>query len=564
MESNPIDNVSSREQLGSQLTGSKVYHYPKLWHLRISVVEAENIMPGHRGAEVVRFPEFVTKVQLEIYLMRTAVAAPGTTRSFSNPFWNEDFSFIIDEPFVKSLQVSVVDRMGMEWGNQIVVATGELPMATILKQAYESPVASSWFDLKTHFREADDNEVSTRFVPRIHLQFLLEEASMNNCDEIVQGPAVTTLWKPLIGVLELQILNAKGLLPVQTRDSGVFCVAKVVKNNIHIGYSDLLLGKVRIRLSTLENDRVYIHSYPLLTLCLSGLKRTGGLLLSIRLSCLSWANTLLIHTMPLLLPKVHYADRMLKPQHSILTSQARSLLSLRMSEEEPPLDRKVGYQLFDFDFGIALWSIRKNKTNFFRLEAAISGFIAMCDHHLEEIQEWEKPVHSALFLVIFLTLIMMLPRLIIPSFFLYMVIVGLVNYRYRPRHPPTMDAEFSHADSTDPDEFDTFPTSRPIHIVAMRYDRLRSIAEDIQTAAGDLASLLEQFQALVSWTDPRASYLFLAFCLVAALVSYVVPIRVVIAVLGLYRLTLPLFRSKLPPAAQNFFERLPSKVDTLL
>jgi hypothetical protein len=65
----------------------------------------------------------------------------------------------------------------------------------------------------------------------------------------------------------------------------------------------------------------------------------------------------------------------------------------------------------------------------------------------------------------------MYPELILPTIFLYLFLVGVWYYRWRPRHPPHMDTHLSHADSAHPDEldeeFDTFPTTRPSDIVRM-------------------------------------------------------------------------------------------------
>jgi hypothetical protein len=36
-----------------------------------------------------------------------------------------------------------------------------------------------------------------------------------------------------------------------------------------------------------------------------------------------------------------------------------------------------------------------------------------------------------------------------------------------------------------------------------RYERLRGVAGRIQNALGDLASMGEKFQSLLSWRDPR-------------------------------------------------------------
>ncbi|CAN1307200.1 FT-interacting protein 3 [Linum perenne] len=143
-----------------------------------------------------------------------------------------------------------------------------------------------------------------------------------------------------------------------------------------------------------------------------------------------------------------------------------------------------------------------------------------------------------------------------------------VNTRWRPRHPPHMDTRLSHAESAHPDEldeeFDTFPTSRPSDIVRMRYDRLRSIAGRIQTVVGDLATQGERLQSLLSWRDPRATALFVIFCLIAAVVLYVTPFQVVALLTGLYVLRHPRFRHKLPSVPLNFFRRLPARTDCML
>ena len=131
-----------------------------------------------------------------------------------------------------------------------------------------------------------------------------------------------------------------------------------------------------------------------------------------------------------------------------------------------------------------------------------------------------------------------------------------------------MDARLSCAEATHPneldEELDTFPTSRPNAVVRLRYDRLRSVAGQIQTVVGDVATQGERIRSLIAWRDPRATALFTAFYLVAAAVLYVTPIRVVSLVFGLYVLRHPRFRGPMPSAASNFFKRLPSRADTML
>ena len=126
-----------------------------------------------------------------------------------------------------------------------------------------------------------------------------------------------------------------------------------------------------------------------------------------------------------------------------------------------------------------------------------------------------------------------------------------------------MDTRLSHADAAHLDEldkeFDTFPTSRSSDIIRMRYDRLRSIRGRVQIVIGDLATQGERFQSLLSWRDPRATTLFVTFCLIAAIVLYVTPFQVVALLIGLYVLRHPKFRHKLSSIPFNFIRRLPAE-----
>ncbi|CAG7911813.1 unnamed protein product [Brassica rapa] len=57
---------------------------------------------------------------------------------------------------------------------------------------------------------------------------------------------------------------------------------------------------------------------------------------------------------------------------------------------------------------------------------------------------------------------------------IYIFLIGLWNFRFRPRHPTHMDTKISWADeAASPDEldeeFDTFPTSKGQDVVKMRW-----------------------------------------------------------------------------------------------
>ncbi|CDY70344.1 BnaA03g55080D, partial [Brassica napus] len=223
-------------------------------------------------------------------------------------------------------------------------------------------------------------------------------------------PTARQLWKKPIGILEVGILSAQGLSPMKTKDGKAttdpYCVAKYgqkwvrtrtiiesfspkwneqymwevydpctvitlgVFDNCHLGGSeksnngakvDARIGKVRIRLSTLEADRIYTHSYPLLVLQTKGLKKMGEVQLAVRFTCLSLAHMMYLYGHPLL-PKMHYLHPFTVNQLDSLRYQAMSIVAARLARAEPPLRKEIVEYMLDVDSH--MWSMRRSKANF--------------------------------------------------------------------------------------------------------------------------------------------------------------------------------------------------------
>uniref|UniRef100_A0A0A9G9B8 Multiple C2 domain-containing protein n=1 Tax=Arundo donax TaxID=35708 RepID=A0A0A9G9B8_ARUDO len=295
----------------------------------------------------------------------------------------------------------------------------------------------------------------------------------------------------------------------------------------------------------------------------SGLKKTGELHLAVRFTCTAWSNMLAMYAKPLL-PKMHYTHPISVLQLDYLRFQAMQMVAARLGRAEPPLKREVVEYMLDVDSH--MFSLRRSKANFNRITSLFSGVVAV-GKWMDGICKWKNPLTTILVHVLFLILVCY-PELILPTVFLYLFMIGLWNYRRRPRKPPHMDTVLSYAEQVHPDEldeeFDTFPTTKPGDIVRMRYDRLRSVAGRVQTVVGDLATQGERAQALLSWRDPRATAIFILLSFIVAVVLYVTPFQVVAVVLGLYLLRHPRFRSKQPSVPFNFYKRLPAKSDMLL
>ncbi|KAI3468747.1 hypothetical protein Pfo_025410 [Paulownia fortunei] len=595
----PIDSSAA----ASALIRSKVYHAPRLWYVRVNVVEAQDLVPS----EKTRFPDAYVKAQIGNQVMRTK---PVQARNF-NPLWNEDLFFVAAEPFEDHLILTVEDRVAP--GKDEIIGRVIIPLNMVEKRADDRIIHSRWFNLEKPVLVDVDQLKKEKFSSRLHLRVCLD-GGYHVLDESTHyssdlRPTAKQLWKPPIGVLELGILNAVGLHPMKTRDgkgtSDTYCVAKyghkwvrtrTIVDNLFPKYNeqytwevfdpatvltvgvfdnsqlgdkgsngnkDLKIGKVRIRISTLETGRVYTHSYPLLVLHPTGVKKMGELHLALRFSCTSFVNMLYIYSRPLL-PKMHYVRPFTVMQLDMLRHQAVNIVATRLGRAEPPLRKEVVEYMSDVDSH--LWSMRRSKANFFRLMTVFTGLFAV-GKWFGDICMWKNPVTTVLVHVLYLMLVSF-PELILPTIFLYMFLIGIWNFRYRPRYPPHMNTKISQAEAVHPDEldeeFDTFPTSRNPDLIRMRYDRLRSVAGRIQTVVGDIATQGERVHSLLSWRDPRATAIFVTFCLLAALVLYVTPFQVIAALAGIYMMRHPRFRYRLPSVPVNFFRRLPARTDSML
>ncbi|CAM8966760.1 unnamed protein product [Rhodiola kirilowii] len=583
---------------------SKVYLSPRLWYLRVNVIEAQDLSPVDKN----RMPEAHVKVIVGHSIVRTKTAQARTR----NPMWNEDLMFVVAEPFDEQFIVYVVDKLNP--GKEEAIGECMISLQSVERRLGPSAVANKWYSLEKRVtvKKEDQEKKEDKFAGKVHLRICLE-GGYHVLDESAYyssdfKPTAKQLWKPSIGMLELGILNAQGLVPTKKNRHGrevinAFCIAKYgqkwvrtrtivdssapvwneqytwevfdpctvitigVFDNGHLVDSDnakdTSIGKVRIRLSSLQSGKIYTHYYPLLVLEKTGLKKMGEIQLAVRFNALSVSSLMGMYAQPLL-PVMHYVLPLSIFQQDSLRHQAIQTVSARLSRSEPPLSKEViGYML---DLGSHLWSMRKSKANFNRIVTMAAGFFAAYNW-FKEICNWKTPYMTVLVFLLYVLLIL-LPHILMPVFFLFCMFTGLWKYRLRPRNPPHMDTKLSFADNAAEDEsdeeFDSYPTTRNLNTVKLRYDRLRSIAGRLQELLGDLASQGERVHALLSWRDPRATFLFLVFCLVAAVFLFIVPPKVVAILIGGYAFRHPKLRSQVPSAPLNFFRRLPSKTESML
>jgi len=206
---------------------SKVYVSPKLWYLRVNVIEAQDMIPSDRN----RLPDVFVKASVGMQTLKTRICSIKTT----NPLWKEDLVFVVAEPFEEQLVISVEDRV--HTSKDEVIGKITLPMNVFEKRLDHRPVHSRWFNLDkygTGVLEPDARRKEHKFSSRIHLRICLEggyhvmdESTMYISDT---RPTARQLWKQPVGMLEIGILGANGLVPMKLKDgrgsTNAYCVAK--------------------------------------------------------------------------------------------------------------------------------------------------------------------------------------------------------------------------------------------------------------------------------------------------------------------------------------------------
>ncbi|KAE8662569.1 multiple C2 and transmembrane domain-containing protein 1-like [Hibiscus syriacus] len=581
-------------------THSKVYLSPKLWYLRVNVIQAQDLVLGHKG----RNPEVYVKSVVGDVILRTRVSPDKNV----NPKWNEDLMFVVAEPFVDPLIITVEDRLE----NNTIRHLGKcvIHLSDVDQRLLPLPADPKWYNLEDVFE--DGVRKKDNFFSKLNMRVSLD-GGYHVYDESVHfgsdyRPTAKALWTTMIGVLELGIINATGLQPMKVRDgretTDAYCVAKYgpkwvktrtvvdsfdpkwneqytwdvydpytmltigIFDDCHLHDSDVAgdgkdpsIGKVKIRLSTLEKNKIYTYSFPLLVLQPNGVKRTGEIQLAVRFTCTSYFNLFLIYTMNPLLPPMHHIYPLSIYQVDNLRKQAIHILCSSLSRTEPPLRSEVVEYMLNG--GSTTYSLRKAKANFSRILATLKC-LSDARKWFDEIRKWENPTATVAVIAIY-CIIVLKPDLILPAVILYSVQAMIFQWWKRPMHPTHIEQSLPvTADELD-EEFDTFPSSRQSDVLRMRYDRLRSIAGRVVGVIGDIATLAERFHSLLNWRDPRITPIFLVCCVVGSLMLYcVISLEVFLIFVGVYAMRPPLLGKDVLNAPQNFFSRLPTKADYTL
>ncbi|TYH35586.1 hypothetical protein ES332_D13G202900v1 [Gossypium tomentosum] len=571
-------------------TRAKVYLSPKLWYLRLTVIQTQDLQLDLVSEAKVRSPEIFVKALLGAQLFKTSRTQVGSA-------WNEDLVFVAAEPFEPFLVVKVEDASNGQSVGEVKIHVSSIDRRTDDK----TEVKSRWFNLI-----GGENKP---YAGRIHIRVCLEGGYhvLDEAAHVTSDVRATAkqLTKPPIGLLDVGIRGANNLLPVKTKDgpcgtTDAYVVAKygpkwirtrtildrfnphwneqytwdvydsctvltigVFDNGRYKGDKDVSIGKVRLRLSTLDMNKVYRNSHTLTVLSPDGAKKMGEIEIAIRFCCSSWLSLIQAYGSPML-PRMHHVSPLGPAQQDILRYTAMRIVTARLARSEPALGQEVVQFMLDSDTHV--WSMRRSKANWFRVVGCLSR-VASLVRWLDEIRTWVHPpttvlVHGLLVAAVVCS------HLVLPTIFMYAFLILALRLRYCRRIPYNVESRLSYVDVVSPDEldeeFDEFPTNKSSDTIRIRYDRLRALASRVQTLLGDVAVQGERLEALFSWKDPRATGILLVFCLFVSLLFYLVPLKVLVLGAGFYYIRHPRFRDDMPSIPINFFRRLPSLSDQIM
>ncbi|KAL2900829.1 Protein QUIRKY [Bienertia sinuspersici] len=415
---------------GSVNSRAKVYLSPKLWYLRATVMEGQDILFGSKESML------QVKVQLGSQVLKTK---PVSIRNGS-PAWNEDLMFVAAEPFGDQLVITLETR-GPK-GSSFIIGVAQVALTTIERRVDDRNVVGRWFN----FDDPNNSDQNKVYKARVQLKLCFDggyhvmEEAIHVCSDY--RPTARQLWKPAVGMVELGIIGCQNLLPAKAVNgkgsTDAYVVAKygpkwvrtrTVSDSLDPKWNeqytwkvydpctvltigvfdssgifnfegeeaqqgmrpDLRIGKVRVRISTLQTGRVYRNTYPLLTLTPIGLKKMGDIELAVRfVRNTATLDVLQVYSQPLL-PLMHHIKPLTPGQQEMLRSATVKILVLHLSRSEPPLGHEVVQYMLDADSNT--FSMRKVRANWFRIINLVAGVIDVVKW-VEDTRTWKTPTST--------------------------------------------------------------------------------------------------------------------------------------------------------------------------
>ncbi|VFQ78750.1 unnamed protein product [Cuscuta campestris] len=294
--------------------------------------------------------------------------------------------------------------------------------------------------------------------------------------------------------------------------------------------ADVYMGRVVIRISTLfpslpafRTENKYLSEFPLYLIQPNPPDRCNVKLMAYL--TLSYSFTLYTSSSKHFLLMLFRSPLPPIPPEAEILRLRRSAVALvaeHLSKNDPPLGKAVVEDMHgDYE---PSFSYRRYETHRRRLLRAASGFFFLRDSVMRAVT-FVIPARSICFFSLLFILLNffphLIPHIIIFSFF----VPGLVNLFRYPKQPPKinpllLDVAQNVSPTCIDEEADTTPSSRPPEAIKFRHEELSKVVRGAEKSIGRVATSVVKARALLWWWDPRASGVFVAFCVAAAAASY--------------------------------------------
>lgn len=242
---------------------------------------------------------------------------------------------------------------------------------------------------------------------------------LNACNEKkVQCPTDNNHQRSLFPLCS----NFKKIDPCTVLTIGVFDNGRYKRDEAGKPGKDVRVGKIRVRLSTLDTNRVYLNSYSLTVLLPGGAKKMGEIEIAVRFTCSSWLNLIQAYATPML-PRMHYVRPLGPAQQDILRHTAMRIVTARLARSEPPLGQEVVQFMLDTDTHV--WSMRRSKANWFRVVGCLTRAATLA-RWLDGIRTWAHTPTTILVHVL-LVAVVLCPHLVLPTVFMYAFLIDLIH-----------------------------------------------------------------------------------------------------------------------------------------
>ncbi|XP_061360529.1 FT-interacting protein 4-like [Gastrolobium bilobum] len=525
-------------------TRSRMYIMPKIWCLRVNLIQAHGLLLEDESEK--------SSIFIRATLGNLTFTSKLVENNNGNPKWNEQLLIAVAEPF---------DNQRLFFSVEKGTLTSHKSLGTCVFLVENADKVSP-ISVRTIVVEQNGG-----FAGKISMMFYLDGGYHIFDDDphysTDLNPPDKKLRKPPIGVFEMGILNARGLPAIKARGrTDAYCVAKygpkwirtrtvvnslspnwneqcafdvydpctfitisvfdnglLYEGDIASGAKDTGIGKVRIRLSDMETNKIYSYSYPLFELQPCGLIKMGQIQLAFKFCCLSKLNLYFMYALTKL-PKQHYAKPLSPTQLHGLRKQSVMFVSSKLSKSEPPMRREVVEYVLDSRE--IMWSMRRARADFERINILVSGLVALYTR-FDEICKWENPNVTVMVIVVVIVVPVVLDICSpLPQHLFWHFILCIYwgwKYANRPKKLAHVNLELSnvHTASVDEleEEFDPIPTRFGDNVIRRnRYDRLRIVAGKYAALMGDFATIGEKLQYPLSWQDPTVTMLVMIACLI--------------------------------------------------